>query len=112
MPERDVAVAAIEEERGLQLGNGFHLTPTGCTVVGDPPLEEYGEAIERCARLGNATMWALGDLVVYGEGRSDYGSAYSQYIDLTQRSYWTLVAVARVSREFPPGHRDSTRSRA
>jgi hypothetical protein len=102
----DVAISAIEEERGLEIGEGFQLSPTGCTVVGAPTLEQYGEAIERCARLGNATMWALGDLVVYGEGRADYGEQYTQFIEMTQRSYWTLIAVARVSREFPPGHRE------
>ena len=45
----------------------------------------------------------MGDLIVYGEGRGDWGEMYSQFIDLTARSYAQLSQAARVSRTFPPG---------
>jgi len=93
-------------------GVGFTLTPTGINVSGEPTLEQYGLALERCGRLANAANWALGDLIIYGEGRGDWGEMYSQYVDLTARSYTTIVQAARVSKEFPPGEMREMADRA
>jgi len=104
MPENtDTGLAIIEGSSAVALSGGFTLTPTGCVIEGEPTLEEYGGALERCGRLANATHWALGDLIVYGEGRGDWGESYSQYIDLTSRSFQTISQAVRVSKAFPPG---------
>ena len=44
--------------------------------------------------------WAVGDWLVYGERRGDWGECYTQAIDLTKRSYGSLAQCARVSRGF------------
>jgi hypothetical protein len=80
------------------------MTPGGLDVRGDPPLEEFGEALERAQAMGNNVTWVIGDLIVYGESR-EWGEKYTQYLSLTQRSYRTLLAMARVAKEFPPGKR-------
>jgi|GEM_PF-5900210 len=103
MPEQHREIAIIENSTSVELCEGFKLTTTGCIVSGEPTLQAYGEALERCGRLANATQWALGDLIIYGEGRGDWGEMYSQYVDLSARSYAQVSQAARVSREFPPG---------
>jgi hypothetical protein len=104
MPDNtETGLAIIEGSSAVALSGGFTLTPTGCVIEGEPTLEEYGGALERCGRLANATHWALGDLIVYGEGRGDWGESYSQYIDLTSRSFQTISQAVRVSKAFPPG---------
>jgi hypothetical protein len=101
MPEQSVAI--VENSESVELCDGFKLTPTGCEIEGQPSIESYGEALARCGRLANASQWALGDLIVYGEGRGDWGEMYSQYVDLSARSYAQVSQAARVSRTFPPG---------
>jgi hypothetical protein len=84
------------------LTDNIQLTPTGIAIKGMPSLEEWGTALNETTRLANVSLWAIGDLIVYGESR-EWGEMYTQYIELTQRSYFTLANAVRVSREFPPG---------
>jgi hypothetical protein len=101
MPEE---IARLAQNNGtVKLSTGFRLTPTGIEIEGTPQLAQWGAALQRCGGVANATQWALGDLIVYAEGREDYGEMYSQYVELTSRSYYRVVQSAAVSREFPPG---------
>jgi hypothetical protein len=101
MPEE---IARLTQNNGMvKLATGFRLTPTGIEIEGTPRLTQWGAALQRCGGVANATQWALGDLIVYAEGREDYGEMYSQYVELTSRSYYRVVQSAAVSREFPPG---------
>jgi hypothetical protein len=81
----------------------FRLTPTGCEVEGVPNLDQFGEAFQACGQLANGLKWALGDLIIYGEGRGDWGEMYSQFIELTGRSYSQIQQAAHVSKVFPQG---------
>ena len=101
MTEQGMAI--VENSGSLELCDGFKLTPYGCTVEGQPSLESYGDALAQCGMLANASQWALGDLIVYGEGRGDWGEMYTQFLDQSSRSYAQVSQSARVSREFPPG---------
>ena len=89
----------------LLLSPSFTLVPTGLQVVGLPSLEEWTHVGQDLFRLANTTTWAIGDWLVHGEGRGDWGEMYAQAVDLTQKSYDTLVQCARVSRAFAPGAR-------
>jgi hypothetical protein len=101
MPEESISI--VEDRGSVALSQGFTLTPTGCTVEGQPSIDAYGEALARCGRLANASQWALGDLIVYGEGRGDWGEMYTQFVELSSRSYAQISQAARVSKTFPPG---------
>ena len=50
-------------------------------------------------------MWALGDLLHYGDQRGDWGEMYTQALEVTQKSYSTLTKAAWVSRTYPPDQR-------
>jgi hypothetical protein len=85
------------------LADGFEMTQTGVTVIGEPTLEQFGDAVDACGRMANATQWALGDLLIYAEGRGDWGEMYTQFVHITDRSYHQVAKAARVSKHFPPG---------
>ncbi len=84
----------------LSLSPSFTLLPTGLDVRGVPGLAEWTQVGQDLFGLGNATAWAIGDWLVYAEGRGDWGETYSQAIDLTRRSYGSLAQCARVSQAF------------
>ena len=90
----------------IALEGGITLTQTGASIEGEPSLEEFCIAMQNVYRLANAATWAIGDLLVYGEGRGDYGESYSQAIALTQKSYSSLTKAAHVSRVYPPNDRE------
>jgi len=85
------------------LADGFEITPIGLTVRGQPTLEQFGSAVSALGRMANATQWALGDLLVYAEGRGDWGETYSQFLSDTDRSYHSIAKANQVCENFPPG---------
>ena len=93
----------------FDVGGGIVITSTGAIINGHPTIDEFCVAMQNVYRLANACTWAIGDLLVYGEGRGDYGEEYSQAIELTQKSYSTLTKAAKVSRAFPPSDREFAR---
>ena len=50
--------------------------------------------------MGSAVSWALGDWLVYGEGRGDWGEKYTQAMSETGKSYESLVNFMVVSKAF------------
>ena len=106
--ESSVPVRLTVEDRtsislSLENNSGFDMYPTGITVIGEPTLQQFGQALERCGRMANATTWAIGDLIVYAEGRGDWGEMYSQFLDDMSHSYHQIAQAARVSKAYPPG---------
>ena len=100
---RSASPSSLEAtSRSMQLSPSFTLVPTGLQVVGLPSLEEWTHVGQDLFRLANTSTWAIGDWLVHGEGRGDWGEMYAQAIDLTQKSYDTLVQCARVSKAFEP----------
>jgi hypothetical protein len=90
----------------IELGGGIKLTSTGASITGEPTIEEFCAGLQNCYLMANATMWAIGDLLLYGEGRGDYGESYTQAVELTQKSYWTLSQAVWVSRAYPQSDRE------
>ena len=91
---------ALSDNGSVALGGGITLNATGATVEGEPTLDQFWAGIQNCYNLANATQWAIGDLLLYGEGRSDWGEEYTQAVELTQKSYWTLTQAVRVSKAY------------
>ena len=94
--------AELQTTRRLQLVEGIYLTRQGAIIdpEADITIDNYLEAVSRCQQLSNATLWTLGDLLIYGE-EQPWGEMYSQALDLTGKSIHTLHAAARVSRSYP-----------
>ena len=86
----------VTNSPAIALSEGFSLTPTGLIVTGEPTLEQFGEAIARCGRVANATAWAIGDLIVYAEGRGDYG-VHRRYVPKLSPNCSGGVGVTRLS---------------
>jgi hypothetical protein len=89
----------------IALDGGISLTPSGAVIDGQPTIEQFCSSLQKCYQLANVSMWAIGDLLLYGETRGDYGESYSQAIELTQKSYWSLSQAVRVSKAYPQDDR-------
>jgi len=89
----------------IALDGGISLTPSGAVIEGQPTIEQFCSSLQKCYQLANVSMWAIGDLLLYGETRGDYGESYSQAIELTQKSYWSLSQAVRVSKAYPQNDR-------
>ena len=95
----------LTDDGSVTLGGGITLTATGAVIEGEPTIDEFCSGLQNCYLMANATMWAIGDLLLYGEGRGDYGESYTQAVELTQKSYWTLSQAVRVSKAYPQNDR-------
>jgi len=102
------AIATDQElERGVALSQGIYLTPSGAIINDSVTLDEFAAGLARCQVLANATMWCIGDLLYYGEQRSDWGESYTQAVEVTGKSVQTLMQAVRVSKAYPSDERNT-----
>jgi len=92
-------------DHAITLAEGVVLTDSGCAIDHDISIEVFCSALQNVQALANATMWALGDLLLYGEARGDYGEMYTQALDATKKSYATLTQAVRISKAYPQPER-------
>lgn len=85
----------------------FRFLDIGLEIVTPPSFEEFQLYFDALLRLSNASMWAIGDAILYGEDRADWGEMYAQAVSLTQRSYSSLANAASVCRKFGLSRRRS-----
>jgi len=85
----------------MALSQGITLTPQGAIIQPDVTLPEFLEGFKKCEILANASLWALGDLLLYGESRGEWGEMYTQAIELTRKSYSTMSQAVRLSKAYP-----------
>jgi hypothetical protein len=85
----------------IALSQGITLTPQGAIIQSDVTLPEFLEGFKKCEILSNASLWALGDLLLYGESRGEWGEMYTQAIEVTQKSYSTMSQAVRLSKAYP-----------
>ena len=98
-------LALIEAEHqpaadGALVLGAFRLTRTGLEVTGTPGFDEWQACGQTLFGLSNASLWAIGDWIVYGEGRGDWGEMYTQALDATQKSYQTVRDAAWIAKAF------------
>ena len=91
--------------QAISLAPGIQMTPTGAIISDDITLDEFCTGLQNCQTLANASMWAIGDLLAYGEMRGDWGEMYTQALDLTQKSYATLTSAVWMSKSYPIAER-------
>lgn len=79
---------------------GWRLTPAGLQIVRELTPEEWFECGRYLRSVGNGVAWAVGDWLVYGGGRGDYGETYTRAAAITGRSFDSLEQYVRVSKAF------------
>ena len=50
---------------------GVTLTQTGLRIKGEKTVEEWATLLHQLTVIGQASQWAIGDLLVYGELRKE-----------------------------------------
>ena len=84
-------------------------SPTGLDLSRVEMDYDRWEAVGRyLGRLRDATAWALGDWLRYGE--ATFGERYAQGVEATGRSEQTLMNYRSVARAVPPSRRNAALS--
>lgn len=89
----------MENERGYQV------LPQGLSVSRALTLDEWRACGAVLTAHATRITWAIGDWLVYGSGRGDYGEFYVDARTITGRSFESLSQCARVSKTFPIAQR-------
>lgn len=76
---------------------------THLVISDEISFEEWQQAVETFARLGDCWQWWLGDLLAFGETK--WGEMYAQALDSTEMKYQTLRNLKWVSGRFDPHRR-------
>jgi hypothetical protein len=100
-------VAPRHDTQALRLTAGILMTPTGAVISEDITLDEFCDGLKNCQSIANSSMWTLGDLLVYGDSRGEWGEMYTQALDLTQKSYSTLTQAMHISKQYPIEERNA-----
>jgi hypothetical protein len=87
---------------------GYHLGRSGLVIDRILTRVEWEKCSEKIAAMASATNWAIGDWLVYGNGRDEWGGTYETAHRLTGRSFESLSQYARVSRDYPHEERQPT----
>jgi hypothetical protein len=80
-----------------------HTTPSSMQLRRRLPIDSWIDIGRRIACISNASVWWLGDWIVYGE--QAYGRRYKAALDATHLDYQTLRNYAWVARRFEPSRR-------
>ena len=102
MPE---ALVPLNQSHSIALSPGIKLTDTGALIDSDVSLDAWSDALRQVQSLANASVWALGDLLVYAHAHADWGETYTQYLELTGKSYSTLTKATYLSKQYLPEER-------
>ena len=78
----------------------FRLTPRGLEVHGDPSFEEWRRAGKTLSLIEANGRWWLGDLLAYGETRSEWGDKYAHECSILGRSYGDVRNLKSLSTRF------------
>jgi len=92
--------ALVQRSHSITLSRGISLTETGAVIDDGVSLDAWGEALQQCQSLANASIWALGDLLVYAQNHAEWGETYTQFLELTGKSYSTLTKASYLSRQY------------
>lgn len=92
-------VASKKDPRDIDIG-GLRLSETGIIQNGAVTWEQWyntGLLIQRC---DGSIQWWIGDWLIFGEGRPEWGDKYEQAISIFNLPYNTLAAYKKVALAF------------
>ncbi len=78
----------------------FVLTPLGMAVNGRPSITEWALFGRKLWGIRVACQWAIGDWIIYGESRTDWGEMYDQAVADFDYDYGYLTNMVSVARKF------------
>ena len=84
----------------------YRMTSAGLVISRELSFTEWMACGQKLAAFASGLAFAIGDWLVYGQGRGEYGDTYERAQQLTGKSYETLHQYDRVSRTFPIEARD------
>lgn len=91
---------ALAEQREAEVAQGFAFEQQGLRVLRDLSREEWEGALLLARDYAERGTWALGDLLIYGQRRGEWGQFYDRAIELTGLEYHTLSHKAICSRAY------------
>jgi hypothetical protein len=95
--ELTVVDAATFQFRNFQLSRvGFEM-PTGALVTAD----DFADLGDLLFALDGSIQWLIGDWLLHGEDRPEWGDKYESVIQRTGKSYSTLTGYKSISRKIP-----------
>jgi|TARA_R100001086_G_scaffold57730_1_gene26286 hypothetical protein len=92
---------ALQVSHSIALSRGIQLTETGAHIDRDVSLEAWGAALQTCQSLANASLWALGDLLLHAHSHPEWGETYTQFLSLTGKSYSSLTKATYLAKTYP-----------
>jgi N6-adenosine-specific RNA methylase IME4 len=98
LSESSVIVSAADP-RDINLSS-CRLTATGIRFDSRPTFEEWEAAGAFLQRCEGAVQWWIGDWLIHGEGRPEWGDKYEQAISLFGKDYDTIAEYKRVADAF------------
>jgi len=69
---------------------GFELTRTGLIVEGEPTAKEWDQAADALSQVDGALQWWIGDLLLCGEDKPEWGETYKAACERFGREEQTL----------------------
>jgi hypothetical protein len=93
-------IALIQSAVPSAIDRGFEVGRYGLSISRPLTLDEWRDCGVALTHGANRMSWAIGDWLIYGAGRGDYGEYYMEARQITGRSCESLSQHARVSRAF------------
>lgn len=88
---------AKKDPRDIQLGN-CTLTARGIVFQGELSFDDWKGVGEFLERAESGVQWWIGDWLLYGEGRPQWGDKYEQAVSLFGKDWTTLANYKSVSK--------------
>ena len=92
-----MAKNALTKQGGLSIP-GMKLTPTGIIFNGKVTAANWAKAGEQLARYEGGLNWWIGDWLLYGEGKPEWGDKYEKAVELFGRELQALKDTKSVSK--------------
>lgn len=75
----------------------FVVTALGLRLVFEPTFDQWLKFGRKLWAMRTSLQWCVGDWLVYGEGKGEWGETYAQAVDVTHYAPQTLANFAWVS---------------
>lgn len=96
-----MTVKRTDNAAGPRIDPAYELTETGVVFKGMVAYERWEALGKQLAGFHRGIQWLLGDWLIYGEGRGDWGDTYTQALDATALDYQTLCNYKWVASKIP-----------
>jgi N6-adenosine-specific RNA methylase IME4 len=94
------------ERQGVLWRDGrFSATASGLYIKGNPSLGEWSSALRSVSRAKSGVQWAIGDLMLFADGKGWSAEGVEEVLDATGLKRGTLQNIKSVAKSFPLNRR-------